>query len=51
MSKKRGKDCDFIEYIENAEGNEMPYEPRLDSGIVEVAKVPNASKAKGKSKK
>ncbi|MCL1950318.1 MAG: hypothetical protein FWF59_11360 [Turicibacter sp.] len=51
MSKKSGKDADFIEFIENAEGNEMPYEPRLDSKIVEVAKVPNASRAKGKCKK
>jgi len=43
---KLNKNKDTIEFIENAECNEMPYTPQLADADVEVNKIPNANRAK-----
>ena len=50
MAKQKDQNIEFIEVIENAEGQEMPFYEGLQHIEAEVAKVPNANKAKTSQK-
>ena len=46
MKKKKVQNIEFIESIENAEGQPMPAIDGLDHADVDIAKVGNCCKAK-----